>query len=73
MRSANNFRVKLDDIFSLNQPPLRKAIRSARSFALPMPEKAIELPGAKPEGEVSHLSRLASDHLRVAFADRADE
>jgi hypothetical protein len=52
---------------------LRKAIRSALSFALPMPEKAIELPGANPAGDVSHLSRLASDHLRVALADSADE
>ena len=48
-------------------------MRSARSLALPIPEKAIELPGAKPEGEVSHLSKLASDHLRVALDDRADE
>jgi hypothetical protein len=38
-----------------------------------MPEKAIALPGAKAEGEASHLSRLASDHLRVAFEEREDE
>ena len=72
--SANTLRVKFDDIFvAIYQPPLRNAIRSARSFAAPIPEKAMEVPGANPDGEASHLSRLASDHLRVAFAESADE
>ena len=38
-----------------------------------MPEKAMALPGANAAGDVNHLSKLASDHLRVAFADSADE
>ena len=40
-----------------------------------MPENAMALPGANEAGEVSHLSRFASVHLIVAFADtlfRAD-
>ena len=48
-------------------------MRSALSLALEMPAKAIALPGAKPDGEASHLSRLASDHLSVALDERADE
>ena len=58
---------------SASQPPLRNAMRSALSLALEMPAKAIALPGAKPDGEASHLSRLASDHLSVALDERADE
>lgn len=56
-----------------NQPPLRKAIKSERSLALPIPAKAMALPGAKPEGDFSHLSRLPSVHFKVALAARADE
>ena len=48
-------------------------MRSARSFAFPIPAKAIAFPGANLEGLVSHLSSIPSDHLRVAFADRAEE
>ena len=55
------------------QPPLRKEIKSARSFALPIPANAMAFPGAKPAGDCNHLSKLASDHLRVALAERADE
>lgn len=57
----------------LVQPPFKKEIKSARSFALPIPENAIALPGANPAGDASHLSKFASDHLRVALAERADE
>ena len=57
----------------LVQPPFKKAIKSARSFALPIPENAIAFPGAKAAGDVNHLSKLASDHLRVALAESADE
>ena len=38
-----------------------------------IPAKAMALPGAKPAGFWNHLSRLVSDHLRVALADRAAE
>ena len=38
-----------------------------------MPENAIALPGANDDGDVSHLSRFASVHLTVAFADKALE
>ena len=48
-------------------------MRSARSLALPIPEKAMALPGAKLEGEASHLSRFASDHFKVALDESADE
>ncbi len=54
-------------------PPFRYAIKSARSFYEGIPEKAIALPGAKPDGDVSHLSRLESVHLIVAFAESALE
>jgi len=48
-------------------------MRSARSLALPIPEKAMALPGAKPDGDASHLSRLASDHFKVALDESAEE
>jgi len=38
-----------------------------------MPAKAIAFPGAKPDGLLSHLSRLPSVHLIVALEDRAPE
>ena len=46
---------------------------SALSFALGIPENAIALPGAKPDGDASHLSRFPSVHFTVAFADNALE
>ena len=46
---------------------------SARSLGLAMPAKAIALPGAKPEGLFSHLSRFPSVHLIVALDERAPE
>ena len=55
------------------QPPFRKAIKSERSLDEGIPAKAMAFPGANPEGEVSHLSRLVSDHLRVALEARAPE
>ena len=55
------------------QPPFRNAIRSALSFALEIPAKAMAFPGAKPAGDASHLSKLASDHFRVALDERAEE
>ena len=57
----------------LVQPPLRKATRSDLSLALAIPAKAMELPGAKSAGPLSHLSRFPSVHLSVAFAASADE
>ena len=42
-------------------------------MALPIPAKAIALPGAKPDGDFSHLSRLPSVHFSVALAAKADE
>jgi len=57
----------------LVQPPFKNEIKSARSFALPIPENAIALPGAKAAGDANHLSKLASDHLRVALAESEDE
>lgn len=48
-------------------------MRSARSFGFAIPAKAIALPGANPDGDLSHLSRLPSVHLIVAFDDKADE
>jgi len=55
------------------QPPFRKAIRSERSLALPIPAKAMAFPGAKPAGDFNHLSRLPSVHFSVALAARAEE
>ena len=55
------------------QPPLRKAMRSERSLDAAIPAKAIAFPGAKSAGDLSHLSKLPSVHLSVAFAYRADE
>ena len=46
---------------------------SARSFGLAMPAKAMALPGAKPDGLLSHLSRLPSVHLMVALEESAPE
>ncbi len=46
---------------------------SALSLGLAIPAKAIALPGAKAEGLLSHLSRLPSVHLMVAFDDKAPE
>ena len=46
---------------------------SALSLALPMPAKAMAFPGAKPDGEASHLSRLPSVHLTVALEAKAVE
>ena len=46
---------------------------SARSFGLAIPAKAIAFPGAKAEGLLSHLSRLPSVHLIVAFEESAPE
>ena len=46
---------------------------SARSLGLAIPAKAMAFPGAKPDGEVSHLSRLPSVHLMVALEARAAE
>lgn len=40
---------------------------------MPIPENAIALPGANAAGDANHLSRLASDHLRVALAEREEE
>ena len=51
----------------------RYAIRSALSWALARPPKAMAFPGAKAAGFWSHLFRLAADHLRVALDERADE
>jgi len=42
-------------------------------LALPIPAKAMALPGAKPDGDFSHLSRLPSVHFSVALAAKADE
>ena len=56
-----------------SQPPFRYAIKSERSFCEPIPANAIPLPGAKLAGDASHLSKFASDHLRVAFDDKAPE
>ena len=55
------------------QPPFKKAIKSERSFSEVRPEKAIALPGAKLAGLANHLSKLLSVHLRVAFAESAEE
>ena len=38
-----------------------------------MPAKAIAFPGAKPAGDVSHLSKFASDHFKVALEANAPE
>ena len=46
---------------------------SARSLGLAMPAKAIAFPGAKPDGLLSHLSRLPSVHLIVALDESAPE
>lgn len=46
---------------------------SALSFGLAIPAKAIALPGAKPDGLLSHLSRLPSVHLIVALEESAPE
>ena len=46
---------------------------SALSLGLAIPANAIAFPGAKPAGLLSHLSRLPSVHLIVAFDDRAPE
>ena len=55
------------------QPPLRNATKSDLSFPLEIPANAIALPGAKSAGDLSHLSRFPSLHLRVALAASADE
>ena len=55
------------------QPPLRYAIMSARSLGLASPANAMALPGANPDGDLSHLSRLPSVHLTVALVYRAFE
>ena len=52
---------------------MRYAIKSALSLTDGMPEKAIAFPGAKSAGALSHLSKLAADHLRVAFDESDDE
>eukprot|EP00355_Strombidium_rassoulzadegani_P000658 CAMPEP_0168614046 /NCGR_PEP_ID=MMETSP0449_2-20121227/3768_1 /TAXON_ID=1082188 /ORGANISM="Strombidium rassoulzadegani, Strain ras09" /LENGTH=58 /DNA_ID=CAMNT_0008654705 /DNA_START=69 /DNA_END=245 /DNA_ORIENTATION=- len=52
--------------------PIRNAIRSALSLGEAIPEKDMAFPGAKPEGLLSHLSRLLADHLRVALEARAE-
>ena len=65
-------RVKLAVVWRA-QPPLRKAMMSALSLALPMPAKAMAFPGANPAGEASHLSRLLSVHLTVALEAKAVE
>lgn len=46
---------------------------SARSLGLASPANAMALPGAKPDGDLSHLSRLPSVHLTVALVYRAFE
>ena len=48
-------------------------MRSALSLDEEIPAKAIPLPGAKSAGDLNHLSRFPSVHLRVALAARADE
>tara|TARA_B110000305_G_C19170698_1_gene507134 strand:- start:405 stop:551 length:147 start_codon:yes stop_codon:yes gene_type:complete len=48
-------------------------MRSALSLTDGIPEKAMAFPGAKSDGDLSHLSKLAADHLRVALDERADE
>ena len=48
-------------------------MRSARSFGLLIPAKAMALPGAKLAGLANHLSKLPSVHLMVAFEARAAE
>ena len=48
-------------------------MRSLLSFYDAIPLNAMALPGAKPDGDVNHLFKLASDHLRVAFDERAAE
>ena len=52
--------------------PIRKATKSPLSFADGIPLKAMAFPGAKPDGLLSHLSRLAADHLRVALDESAE-
>ena len=56
-----------------DQPPFKNATKSLLSFELGIPAKAIEFPGAKSAGDLSHLSKLPSDHFNVAFACNADE
>jgi len=53
--------------------PIRYAVRFFLSSAEGIPLKAIALPGANAAGDLSHLSKLAADHLRVAFEDKAEE
>ena len=52
---------------------MRKATKSPLSLALGIPEKAMEFPGAKAAGLLSHLSRFAYDHFNVALDESADE
>ena len=53
--------------------PIKNATKSDRSLADEIPAKAIALPGAKPAGALSHLSKLPADHFKVAFDDKAPE
>ena len=53
--------------------PMRNAIKSDLSLTEGMPENAIAFPGANPEGDFNHLSKLAADHFKVALDDRDDE
>ena len=46
---------------------------SALSLGFPIPANAMEFPGAKLDGLVSHLSRLPSVHLIVALEESAPE
>ena len=77
--SEKNMKMKREIIFEVDfkklnrlkeriQPPLRKAMRSERSFDAAIPAKAIAFPGAKSAGDLSHLSKFPSVHLSVALA-----
>ena len=52
---------------------IKNAIKSALSLAEGIPAKAMAFPGAKDDGFVNHLSKLAADHFQVAFDERAEE
>ena len=52
---------------------MRNAIRSLLSLTDGIPEKAMAFPGANPEGDFNHLSKLAADHFKVALDERDEE
>ena len=52
---------------------IKNAMRSALSLAEGIPAKAMAFPGAKDEGFINHLSKLAADHFQVALDERAEE